>query len=66
MTRDSYDQLGGVAGALSAHADAVLSALPSREQRLARAVLLRLVTPERTRAVVSLDELRELRPGRRR
>ncbi|WP_437984360.1 nSTAND1 domain-containing NTPase [Sorangium sp. So ce117] len=60
LTRDSYDQLGGVAGALSTHADAVLSALPSREQRLARAVLLRLVTPERTRAVVSLDELREL------
>ncbi|MDC0680814.1 nSTAND1 domain-containing NTPase [Sorangium atrum] len=60
LTRDSYDRLGGVAGALSAHADAVLSALPSREQRLARAVLLRLVTPERTRAVVSLDELREL------
>ncbi|WP_437798870.1 nSTAND1 domain-containing NTPase [Sorangium sp. So ce693] len=60
LTRDSYDQLGGVAGALSAHANAVLSALPSREQRLARAVLLRLVTPERTRAVVSLGELREL------
>ncbi|WP_437540589.1 protein kinase [Sorangium sp. So ce367] len=60
LTRDSYEQLGGVAGALSAHADAVLSALPMREQRLARAVLLRLVTPERTRAVVSLDELCEL------
>ncbi|WP_437715652.1 protein kinase [Sorangium sp. So ce448] len=59
LTRDSYERLGGVAGALSAHADAVLSSLPSREQRLARAVLLRLVTPERTRAVVSLDELRE-------
>ncbi|XXT18551.1 protein kinase [Sorangium sp. So ce429] len=63
ITRDSYDQLGGVAGALSAHADAVLSALPAREQRLARAVLLRLVTPERTRAVVSLDELKELAHG---
>ncbi|WP_437497479.1 nSTAND1 domain-containing NTPase [Sorangium sp. So ce1099] len=60
LTRESYDQLGGVAGALSAHADAVLSALPMREQRLARAVFLRLVTPERTRAVVSLDELREI------
>ncbi|WP_438044828.1 nSTAND1 domain-containing NTPase [Sorangium sp. So ce128] len=57
LTRDSYDRLGGVAGALSAHADAVLSALPAREQRLARAVLVRLVTPERTRAVVSLEEL---------
>ncbi|WP_437828088.1 nSTAND1 domain-containing NTPase [Sorangium sp. So ce1153] len=60
LTRESYDQLGGVAGALSAHADAVLAALPMGEQRLARAVLLRLVTPERTRAVVSLDELREV------
>ncbi|MGK3976652.1 protein kinase [Sorangium sp. So ce118] len=63
ITRDSYEQLGGVAGALSAHADAVLSALPAREQRLARAVLLRLVTPERTRAVVGLDELKELAQG---
>ncbi|XXX72563.1 protein kinase [Sorangium sp. So ce134] len=60
LTRDSYEQLGGVAGALSAHADAVLSALPPHEQRLARAVLLRLVTPERTRAVVRMEELREL------
>ncbi|WP_437963942.1 protein kinase [Sorangium sp. So ce260] len=60
LTRDSYDRLGGVAGALSAHADAVLSALPLAEQRLARAVLLRLVTPERTRAVVRMEELREL------
>ncbi|WP_437928033.1 protein kinase [Sorangium sp. So ce291] len=59
LTQASYEQLGGVAGALSAHADAVLSALSPRQQRLARAVLLRLVTPERTRAVVSLDELRE-------
>ncbi|WP_437730199.1 nSTAND1 domain-containing NTPase [Sorangium sp. So ce1335] len=65
LTRHSYEQLGGVAGALSAHADAVLSALPPGEQRLARAVLLRLVTPERTRAVVRMDELRELaRDGR--
>ncbi|WP_438044829.1 nSTAND1 domain-containing NTPase [Sorangium sp. So ce128] len=60
LTRESYKKLGGVAGALSAHADAVLSALPAREQRLARAVLVRLVTPELTRAVVGLDELCEL------
>ncbi|WP_437307308.1 nSTAND1 domain-containing NTPase [Sorangium sp. So ce388] len=63
LTRDSYERIGGVAGALSAHADAVLSALPPREQRLARAVLLRLVTPERTRAVVGMDELHELARG---
>ncbi|XXY45169.1 protein kinase [Sorangium sp. So ce269] len=63
LTRHSYERIGGVAGALSAHADAVLSALPLREQRLVRAVLLRLVTPERTRAVVSLDELHDLARG---
>ncbi|XYH98714.1 protein kinase domain-containing protein [Sorangium sp. So ce1128] len=63
LTRASYERIGGVAGALSAHADAVLSALPQREQRLVRAVLLRLVTPERTRAVVRIDELHELARG---
>ncbi|MEM9490944.1 MAG: serine/threonine-protein kinase, partial [Myxococcota bacterium] len=39
ITRASYDQLGGVAGALATHADAVLSGLPARERRLARLVL---------------------------
>ncbi|AKT44055.1 protein kinase domain-containing protein [Chondromyces crocatus] len=60
ITQASYDQIGGVAGALSAHADAVLDGLPAQERRLVRGVLLRLVTPERTRAVVRLDELRDL------
>jgi Protein kinase domain/WD domain, G-beta repeat len=60
LTQTSYDQLGGVAGALSAHANAVLSALSVADQRLCRAVLLRLCTPERTRAVVSLSDLRGL------
>ncbi|WP_437635658.1 nSTAND1 domain-containing NTPase [Sorangium sp. So ce854] len=63
LTEASYARLGGVAGALSAHADAVISMLPSSEQRLAREVFLRLVTPERTRAVVSLDELRDAAQG---
>jgi len=60
LTQGSYDQIGGVAGALSAHANAVLAALPSADQRLCRAVFLRLCTPERTRAVVSLPDLRGL------
>ncbi|HEU4411145.1 MAG TPA: protein kinase, partial [Polyangiaceae bacterium] len=62
LTEASYERLGGVAGALSAHADAVLGRLPLREQRLCRAVLVRLVTPEKTRALVGLDELRQLGP----
>jgi WD40 repeat protein/serine/threonine protein kinase len=62
LTEASYAELGGFAGALSAHADAVLAGLSLAEKRLFRAILLRLVTPERTRAVVSLDELRGLGP----
>jgi hypothetical protein len=60
LTSGSYDEIGGIAGALASHADAVLAELPHQAQHLARTVLLRLVTPERTRAIVSVDELREL------
>ncbi|HWN68481.1 MAG TPA: protein kinase, partial [Haliangium sp.] len=53
----SYDQLGGVAGALAGHADAVLAGMSAGDQALARTALERLVTPEHTRAVVRMDEL---------
>ena len=62
LTRASYDAMGGIAGTLAGHADQVLGALPAPELSLARAIFERLVTPERTRAVVGLGELREL-PG---
>ena len=62
LTRASYEAMGGIAGTLAGHADHVLDAIPARERVLVRAIFERLVTPERTRAVVSLDELREL-PG---
>ena len=61
LTRSAYRALGGVAGALSSHAGAVLAGLTQAEQRLARSILLRLVTPERTRALARVDELCE--PG---
>jgi serine/threonine protein kinase len=64
LTRASYEALGGVAGALASHADTVLAGMSERQAKLARAVLERLVTPERTRAVGSLAELCEL-PGDR-
>jgi serine/threonine protein kinase len=60
LTEASYEQLGGVAGALASHADAVLARMSSPRQALARAVLERLVTPERTRALVGVRELRAL------
>ncbi len=62
LTEASYDDLGGVEGALAAHADATLAALSSRERRLARDALVRLVTPERTRQAATLAELRGLAP----
>jgi WD40 repeat protein/serine/threonine protein kinase len=60
LTEASYDELGGVAGALATHADAVLAGMSSAQQTLVRAVLERLVTPERTRALVSMAELHAL------
>jgi WD40 repeat protein len=57
LTVAAYRELGGVAGALAHHADSVLAALAPSERRLARQLLLRLVTPEGTRRVVTRAEL---------
>jgi serine/threonine protein kinase len=57
LTEQSYERLGGVAGALATHADAVLAGMSCGRQALARAVFERLVTPERTRALVCVAEL---------
>jgi formylglycine-generating enzyme required for sulfatase activity len=46
----ALEELGGVSGALSRHADALLAALLPAERVAARTLLLRLVTVERTRA----------------
>jgi WD40 repeat protein/serine/threonine protein kinase len=60
LTEASYRSIGGIAGTLAAHADAVLGILSAEERRLVRALMLRLVTPERTRALCTLGELRGL------
>lgn len=60
LTRESYAEVGGIAGALASHADSVLASLAPRQQRLVRAIFLRLVTPERTRALIDVSELRQL------
>jgi serine/threonine protein kinase len=59
LTSEAYRALGGVTGALASHADTVMAQLPAGAQSLARSLLLRLVTPERTRAMVTMDELSE-------
>ncbi len=64
LTLASYKAIGGIAGALASHADRVLAELGPSARTLARALMLRLVTPERTRALVTRDELGELSPDR--
>ena len=51
LRRVDYEQIGGVVGALAKHADEVLEGLSSEELLIARELLLRLVTAERTRRV---------------
>ncbi len=53
LLRSSYEAMGGVEGAVAKHADGVLDALSKDERELARKLLLRLVTPDRQRKVVS-------------
>ena len=60
LTRQSYAAMGGVAGALASHADRVITDIGPQKAPLVRALLLRLVTAERTRAIVPIAELREL------
>ncbi len=63
LRREAFDSLGGVAGALAAHADGVLEGLSPSELRAAREILLRLVSQVRTRRSVSTREaLRDLGP----
>jgi serine/threonine protein kinase len=60
LTEQRYRELGGVSGALVAHADQVISRLSAAKQILCRNVFVHLVTAERTRAVRNLTELSEL------
>jgi formylglycine-generating enzyme required for sulfatase activity/predicted Ser/Thr protein kinase len=59
ITQAALDAMGGVAGALSRHADGVLSRLGPAEREAARRLLLRLVTVEGTRIERGEEELIE-------
>lgn len=64
ITASAYESIGGLVGALAAHADRVIETMPAPAQRLARLVLRALVTPERTRAMVDVADLEQLADGR--
>jgi WD40 repeat protein len=57
LSRAAYDAIGGVAGALAEHAEAVLAGLSPEQAKVARQMFLRLVTPQRTRHVMRADQL---------
>jgi hypothetical protein len=57
LTASAYAAMGGVGGAFARHADEVAAAVPPQSQKLLRAIMTRLVTPEGTRAVVDQQEL---------
>ncbi|MEM9487914.1 MAG: serine/threonine-protein kinase [Myxococcota bacterium] len=63
LTGAAYSRMGGVTGALAAHADAVLAGLSARERPLARAIFTHLVTRAGAPTSASLTELRALTPG---
>ena len=57
ITQAALEGLGGVAGALARHADAAVARLLPDQRAVARGVLLRLITPEGTRARKTDGEL---------
>ena len=57
LTAESHRAMGGLAGALATHADQVVADLTPAARAEARRVLIRLVTPDRTRALVDRAEL---------
>ena len=59
LTRGAYKEIGGVAGALARHADGMLEGLTAEQVHVAREILLRLVTPQRTRKIQSQAQLVE-------
>ncbi|MFH2011006.1 MAG: protein kinase, partial [bacterium] len=60
LTKRAFQKMGGVAGALATHADAVLTALSVSDQKIVRAIFRRLVTADGTRAIVDVADLQEL------
>jgi DNA-binding winged helix-turn-helix (wHTH) protein/WD40 repeat protein len=57
LTRDAYEAIGGVHGALAQHAEATLSAIGTPELPIVREIFRNLVTAEGTRAAREWNEL---------
>ena len=53
LTREAYEEIGGVAGALAQHAEATLDRIGAERQGMVREIFRNLVTSQGTRAVAS-------------
>ena len=62
ITYEAYQQLGGVAGALSTYADQLYGSLARKDQEIVRDLFARLVASDGTRIPAPRDELLQL-PG---
>ncbi|HEY5927748.1 MAG TPA: protein kinase [Kofleriaceae bacterium] len=60
LTVQSYNAIGGISGALATHADDVVAQMNDRQQKLTQKIFRRLVTEDRTRAIVELADLYQL------
>jgi len=57
LTREAYQRIGGVIGALARHAETTLEQIGEQRQAIVRETLRNLVTAQGTRAVRDRDEL---------
>jgi WD40 repeat protein len=66
LTREAYERIGGVAGALAEHAEATMQRIGPSGEGVVREIFRNLVTPEGTRATRGRAELLSVfRPGGR-
>lgn len=59
FTLKRYRELGGIAGALVSHADNVIARLSAELKTACKELFVQLVTPERTRSIREISDLRE-------
>jgi WD40 repeat protein len=65
LTREAYQEIAGVEGALAQHAEATMNRIGSERQELVREIFRNLVTAQGTRAVMGREELLSAFPDRR-
>jgi WD40 repeat protein len=64
LTRQAYEETGGVAGSLAQHAETTLERIGGERQDVVREIFRNLVTAQGTRAVIDREELLSAFPDR--